>query len=200
MTPSPGRHPGQFHVRASKGIHLVVPRDRAAVHTGSSCRRKERAVRHPLDVLIIGTTDTDWGLEKAHPAASSSDIDYLLEHGQTPSKLPLTREDVEGATRPAALLSASESTSKLSPSTCRHPVPGLSPSRRQVHDLPRDAATPSTRRRGLDARVPDSCRHGALIARMATGRFGNNAGRCQLRRRAPRPRRATCSTRTGLRP
>jgi len=29
---------------------------------------------------IIGTTDTDWGLDKAHPAASSRDIDYVLAH------------------------------------------------------------------------------------------------------------------------
>ena len=29
---------------------------------------------------IIGTTDTDWKLDKAHPAASAQDIDYLLEH------------------------------------------------------------------------------------------------------------------------
>ena len=29
---------------------------------------------------IIGTTDTDWALDKAHPAASASDIDYVLEH------------------------------------------------------------------------------------------------------------------------
>ena len=29
---------------------------------------------------IIGTTDTDWHLDKAHPAAQQPDIDYLLEH------------------------------------------------------------------------------------------------------------------------
>ena len=29
---------------------------------------------------IIGTTDTDWHLDKAHPAATAADIDYLLEH------------------------------------------------------------------------------------------------------------------------
>ena len=30
------------------------------------------------DHWIIGTTDTDWQLDLAHPAASSADIDYLL--------------------------------------------------------------------------------------------------------------------------
>ena len=29
---------------------------------------------------IIGTTDTDWDLDKAHPAACRRDIDYLLDH------------------------------------------------------------------------------------------------------------------------
>jgi hypothetical protein len=45
---------------------------------------------------IIGTTDTDWSLAKAHPAASSRDIDYLLKHVNSVLHSPLTREDVEG--------------------------------------------------------------------------------------------------------
>ncbi len=32
---------------------------------------------------LIGTTDTDWDLDKAHPAATAADIDYLLEHVNT---------------------------------------------------------------------------------------------------------------------
>ncbi len=73
---------GQFHVRASKGIHLVVPKDRIHSTTGLILRTEKSVLfvipwgRH----WIIGTTDTDWDLDKAHPAASSADIDYLLQH------------------------------------------------------------------------------------------------------------------------
>jgi glycerol-3-phosphate dehydrogenase len=31
---------------------------------------------------IFSTTNTDWNLDLAHPAASQSDIDYLLGQGQ----------------------------------------------------------------------------------------------------------------------
>src|SRR3954451_22237709 len=63
---------GQFQVRASKGIHLVVPRDRVQSSTGIILRTEKSVLfvipwgRH----WIIGTTDTDWRLDKAHPAAS----------------------------------------------------------------------------------------------------------------------------------
>src|ERR1700735_2614003 len=89
---------GQFHVRASKGIHLVVPRDRLQSNTGIILRTEKSVLfiipwgRH----WIIGTTDTDWSLSKEHPAASSRDIDYLLEHVNSVLNSPLTREDVEG--------------------------------------------------------------------------------------------------------
>jgi glycerol-3-phosphate dehydrogenase len=121
---------GQFHVRASKGIHLVVPRDRIASSTGIILRTEKSVLfiipwgRH----WIIGTTDTDWSLAKAHPAASSSDIDYLLDHVNSVLNSPLTREDVEGVyagLRPL-LSGESESTSKLSREhVVGHPVPGL---------------------------------------------------------------------------
>ena len=76
------RHPGawlgsrgQFQVRASKGIHLVVPRDRHPRRAPGMILRTEKSVlfvipwgRH----WIIGTTDTDWNLDKAHPAATSA--------------------------------------------------------------------------------------------------------------------------------
>jgi glycerol-3-phosphate dehydrogenase len=56
-----------------------------------------------------------WPPEKAHPAASRSDIDYLLEHVNAVINSPLAREDVEGVyagLRPL-LSGESESTSKL---------------------------------------------------------------------------------------
>ena len=121
---------GQFHVRASKGIHLVVPKDRIQSTTGIILRTEKSVLfvipwgRH----WIIGTTDTDWTLDKAHPAATSADIDYLLEHVNAVLSTPLSREDVEGVyagLRPL-LAGESESTSKLSREhVVAHTVPGL---------------------------------------------------------------------------
>jgi glycerol-3-phosphate dehydrogenase len=121
---------GQFHVRASKGIHLVVPRDRLQSSTGLILRTEKSVLfvipwgRH----WIIGTTDTDWALDKAHPAASAGDIDYLLEHVNSVLSSPLSRADVEGVyagLRPL-LTGESDSTSKLSREhVVGHPVPGL---------------------------------------------------------------------------
>ncbi|MGN6687191.1 MAG: glycerol-3-phosphate dehydrogenase/oxidase [Actinomycetales bacterium] len=121
---------GQFHVRASKGIHLVVPRDRIRSSTGLILRTEKSVLfvipwgRH----WIIGTTDTDWNLDKAHPAATAADIDYLLEHVNKVLETPLTREDVEGVyagLRPL-LAGESESTSKLSREhAVASPAPGL---------------------------------------------------------------------------
>ncbi|KAB8167246.1 FAD-dependent oxidoreductase [Streptomyces sp. 3MP-14] len=121
---------GQFHVKASKGIHLVVPKDRIHSSTGLILRTETSVLfvipwgRH----WIVGTTDTAWDLDKAHPAASSADIDYLLEHVNSVLAVPLTRDDVEGVyagLRPL-LAGESDATSKLSREhTVAHPVPGL---------------------------------------------------------------------------
>ena len=121
---------GKFKVRASKGVHLVVPRDRIQLDTGLILRTETSVLfvipwgRH----WIVGTTDTDWELDKAHPAASARDIDYVLEHVNAVLAQPLTREDVEGVyagLRPL-LTGESESTSKLSREhTVAVPSPGL---------------------------------------------------------------------------
>jgi glycerol-3-phosphate dehydrogenase len=85
-------------VRASKGIHLVVPRDRIHGDAGLILRT-EKSVLFVIpwdDHWIIGTTDTDWNLDLAHPAASRSDIDYLLERANAVLAQPLRHEDIEG--------------------------------------------------------------------------------------------------------
>jgi glycerol-3-phosphate dehydrogenase len=121
---------GQFHVRASKGIHLVVPRDRIRGRAGLILRTETSVLfvipwgRH----WIIGTTDTDWRLDLAHPAASAADIDYLLSHVNEVISPPLTHADVEGVyagLRPL-LSGESELTSQLSREhAVAHTVPGL---------------------------------------------------------------------------
>jgi glycerol-3-phosphate dehydrogenase len=121
---------GKFRVRASKGIHLIVPRDRLQADTGIILRTEKSVLfiipwgRH----WIIGTTDTDWNLDLAHPAASSADIDYLLERVNAVLRTPLTHEDVVGVyagLRPL-LAGESEETSTLSREhAVAQPVPGL---------------------------------------------------------------------------
>jgi glycerol-3-phosphate dehydrogenase len=121
---------GQFNVRASKGVHLVVPRDRIHARTGI-ISRTEKSVLFIIpweQHWLVGTTDTDWNLDLAHPAANSADIEYLLGHANRLLTTPLTREDVVGVyagLRPL-LAGESEETSKLSREhTVSSPVPGL---------------------------------------------------------------------------
>ncbi len=121
---------GQVHVRASKGVHLLVPRDRIRSETGLIVRTEVSVLlvipwgRH----WIIGTTDTDWHLDKSHPAVSRRDIDYLLDRVNEVLAAPLSRADVEGVyagLRPL-LAGESEQTSRLSREhVVGHPVPGL---------------------------------------------------------------------------
>jgi glycerol-3-phosphate dehydrogenase len=109
---------GEFKVRASKGIHIVVPRDRISSETGLILRT-ERSVLFVIpwgDYWIVGTTDTDWHYAKAHPAASSTDIDYVLENVNRVLAVPLTRADISGVyagLRPL-LAGEQEETSQLS--------------------------------------------------------------------------------------
>ncbi|WP_372735149.1 glycerol-3-phosphate dehydrogenase/oxidase [Nocardioides sp.] len=121
---------GSLHVQASKGIHLVVPRDRIRSEAGFIVRTEKSVLfvipwgRH----WIIGTTDTPWDLDKAHPAASKADIDYILGHVNAILREPLDHEDVEGVyagLRPL-LSGESEPTSRISREhTVVTPVPGL---------------------------------------------------------------------------
>ncbi|QIS09225.1 MULTISPECIES: glycerol-3-phosphate dehydrogenase [Nocardia] len=109
---------GRFHVRASKGVHIVVPRDRIVSDAAI-------ILRTPTSVLfvipwgahwIIGTTDTDWNLDLAHPAATKADIDYLLDRVNQVLVTPLTHDDIDGVYAGLRPLLAGESdeTSKLS--------------------------------------------------------------------------------------
>jgi glycerol-3-phosphate dehydrogenase len=109
---------GRVRVRASKGIHLVVPKDRIHGESGLILRTEHSVLfvipwgRH----WLVGTTDTDWDLDLAHPAASASDIQYLLDRVNRVLRTPLTHADVEGVyagLRPL-LYGESEATSTLS--------------------------------------------------------------------------------------
>ena len=154
---------GQIHVQASKGVHLVVPRDRIASQTGIILRTEKSVLfvipwgRH----WIVGTTDTPWTHDKAHPAATSRDIEYVLDQANGVLRTPLTREDVEGVyagLRPL-LSGESDATSKLSREhVVAHPAPGLvvvaGGKYTTYRVMAEDAVDEATR--ALDERVPPS--------------------------------------------
>ncbi|HXA91355.1 MAG TPA: glycerol-3-phosphate dehydrogenase/oxidase, partial [Mycobacterium sp.] len=109
---------GRFQVRASKGVHVVVPRDRI-VSDVAIILRTEKSVMFVIpwgNHWIIGTTDTDWNLDLAHPAATKADIDYILRTVNTVLATPLTHADIDGVYAGLRPLLAGESddTSKLS--------------------------------------------------------------------------------------
>lgn len=121
---------GRFQVRASKGVHVVVPRDRI-VSDVAIILRTEKSVMFVIpwgSHWIIGTTDTDWDLDLAHPAATKADIDYILSTVNTVLAIPLTHADIDGVyagLRPL-LAGESEETSKLSREhAVAVPAPGL---------------------------------------------------------------------------
>jgi glycerol-3-phosphate dehydrogenase len=109
---------GRFRVQASKGVHLLVPRDRITSESGIILRT-EKSVLFVIpwkSHWIIGTTDTEWNLDLAHPAATRADIDYILDHANKVLAVPLGHDDIEGVyagLRPL-LAGESEQTSKLS--------------------------------------------------------------------------------------
>jgi glycerol-3-phosphate dehydrogenase len=155
---------GQFHVKASKGVHLVVPRDRIHASMGLIARTENSVLfvipwkRH----WIVGTTDTQWDLDKAHPAASRVDIDYLLSQANKWLATPLARADVQGVyagLRPL-LAGESENTSALSREhVVAHPVPGLvvvaGGKYTTYRVMARDAVDAAVH--AMNERVPPSC-------------------------------------------
>lgn len=122
--------PAPFTVRASKGIHLVVPREKIDLDTGLILRTEKSVLfvipwgRH----WIVGTTDTEWDLDREHPAASRADVDYVLEHLNAVLKTPVTHDDIEGVyagLRPLLAAKAAATTKLSREHAVAHPVPGL---------------------------------------------------------------------------
>ncbi len=105
-------------VTASKGIHIVVPQKLIRSATGMIIRT-EKSVLFMIpwsQNWIIGTTDTKWDLDKAHPAASQTDIQYVLERLNSVLLSPISEADIVGVyagLRPL-LTGESDATSKLS--------------------------------------------------------------------------------------
>jgi glycerol-3-phosphate dehydrogenase len=117
-------------VRASKGVHLLVRRERIDSEV-ALILRTERSVLFVIPWgahWIIGTTDTEWTLDRDHPAASRSDIRYLLDHVNAALRQPLDDEDVVGVyagLRPLVDREQGETTALSREHVVRRPAPGL---------------------------------------------------------------------------
>ena len=122
-----------LRVRPSKGVHIMVPRDRIMMGAGL-LTRTEKSVLFVIpwgQHWLIGDTDTEWPYDPASPAASRADIDYLLAKANRMLASPLTAADIEGVfagLRPlVAAARGNGDTTRLSREhTIDSSVPGLS--------------------------------------------------------------------------
>ncbi|AKK05882.1 glycerol-3-phosphate dehydrogenase [Corynebacterium mustelae] len=109
---------GKFSVHTSKGVHIVVPKS-CLEADAALCFVTEKSVLFVIpwgEYWIIGTTDTDWDKNLANPAATRSDIDYILEHVNAKVRRRIRYEDIVGVysgLRPL-LSGKSDSTTNLS--------------------------------------------------------------------------------------
>lgn len=85
----------------TKGIHLVVARERLAVDDIVVMRARDRRMVFAVpygEIVWLGTTDTDYPRAVERPEITREDVDYLLEAtNRTWPKAHITDEDVRGA-------------------------------------------------------------------------------------------------------
>ncbi|ARU46831.1 glycerol-3-phosphate dehydrogenase/oxidase [Corynebacterium silvaticum] len=91
---------GKFSVHASKGIHIVVEKDKLDADA-ALCFVTEKSVLFVIpwgNYWIIGTTDTDWDqhLSKPDPAPTRADIDYVLSQVNQRVSRQLGYDDIVG--------------------------------------------------------------------------------------------------------
>ena len=113
---SPGAPP--FHVRMSKGVHVLVERSKIQLD-GGLITQTEKSVLFVIPwgaYWIIGTTDTPYSGAPEDVVATAEDVSYIFDHVNAVLRSPLTVDDVVGTyagLRPL-LAGASSDTSKLS--------------------------------------------------------------------------------------
>lgn len=124
---------GGLKVLASKGIHIVIPRERLKAKTGMFLRT-EKSVLFIIPwqhYWVIGTTDTAWHEQLKNPVPTSADIDYVLDHANEVLAEPLTRDDIIGTyagLRPLLqpkVLDESKSTKVSREHTVTEVIPGM---------------------------------------------------------------------------
>jgi len=93
-----GENAPRVRVRASKGVHILVEKNKFKSTMGLLLRT-EKSVLFVIEwgrFWIIGTTDTDWHLDLAHPVATGADVDYILKHINAVIEEPITHDDIVG--------------------------------------------------------------------------------------------------------
>ena len=89
---------GGLKVLASKGSHILIPRERFKGKAGLFLRT-EKSVLFVIPwqhYWVIGTTDTAWHEQLKHPVPTSEDIDYILAQANEVLDDPITRDDIIG--------------------------------------------------------------------------------------------------------
>jgi glycerol-3-phosphate dehydrogenase len=119
-----------LQVRPSKGVHIVVPRDRIDSSL-ALILPTEKSVLFVLpwgDKWIVGTTDTDWVFGLDHPSATRADIDYLLGHANAILREPLSLDDIVAVyvgLRPLVASDAGDSAAVSREHVVHHSAPGF---------------------------------------------------------------------------
>jgi glycerol-3-phosphate dehydrogenase len=128
-----------YRVRMSKGVHIVVPREAVRADTGMIVRT-EKSVLFFIpwgERWIVGTTDTEFSGDRAEPAATEEDVEYILTAANRVLAQPLRRSDViavYAGLRP--LVAAEQSNGSKASKGPRGSKPTTKLSREHVVDVP----------------------------------------------------------------
>ncbi|MFF5211956.1 FAD-dependent oxidoreductase [Streptosporangium sp. NPDC000396] len=94
----PGHRP---RIRPAKGVHIVVPWTRLPIDGTVTVPIPGRARRATCtrwgDVVVVGTTDTDYDGSLEHVLCTREEMQYLLDGANTAFDAGLTPEDVVGS-------------------------------------------------------------------------------------------------------
>lgn len=113
-----GITPG-YGVTMSKGVHIVVPGSAINSDTGIILKTAVSVLfLIPWgDKWIVGTTDTPYDGDRAHPYATSEDVQYILDQANKVLEPQLRREEIIGVyagLRPLVANAKDSTTTKLS--------------------------------------------------------------------------------------
>ncbi|MDX6495187.1 MAG: glycerol-3-phosphate dehydrogenase, partial [Gaiellales bacterium] len=118
-------------LRPSKGVHLMVPRDRIAMRDGLFMRT-EKSIFHAIpwgsDHWLLGDTDTEWTGTPEDVVASGADTEYVLSKMNSVLCHPIAPSDVCGVfagLRPLVAARGSDTTRLSRKHRLLSPLPGL---------------------------------------------------------------------------